>query len=213
MQVWNVLHAARCKCRIQKSRQKSPSGHHHTTLSGYIFATKARIDNRKKNLLSSDMSSTCPHNMVNLGPLAAEIVSLVWGTPCNFHRVLRLGSVTARHSSSGRQRNFAALNRRRHLCSAGRPSRWALAHILVLMYILLLCLVCTWSWRCSWSFKHIIACNYFHRLTSLWLGSLWAELMYPWHKVCSSVAGQHRMSLVRTCCILWMWCVTYIHNV
>ena len=35
-------------------------------------------------------------------------------------------------SSSGRQPNFAALNRGRHLCSAGRPSRWALAHILVL---------------------------------------------------------------------------------
>jgi len=25
-----------------------PPGHHHTNLSGYIFATKARIDNRKK---------------------------------------------------------------------------------------------------------------------------------------------------------------------
>jgi len=32
-------------------------------------------------------------------------------------------------SSSGRQPNFAALNRGHHLCSAGRPSRWALAHI------------------------------------------------------------------------------------
>ena len=32
----------------RKSRQKSPSGHHRTTLSGYIFATKAIIDNRKK---------------------------------------------------------------------------------------------------------------------------------------------------------------------
>ena len=31
--------------------------------------------------------------------------------------------------SSGRQLNFAALNRGRHLCSAGRPSRWALTHI------------------------------------------------------------------------------------
>ena len=27
----------------------------------------------------------CPHNMVNFGPLAAEIVSLVWGTPANVH--------------------------------------------------------------------------------------------------------------------------------
>ena len=48
MQVWNLLHAARWKHRMQKSRQKSPSGHHRTTLSGYIFATKARINNRKK---------------------------------------------------------------------------------------------------------------------------------------------------------------------
>ena len=35
-------------------------------------------------------------------------------------------------SSSGRQPNCAALNRGRRLCSAGRPSHWALAHILVL---------------------------------------------------------------------------------
>jgi len=28
--------------------KKSPSEHHPTTLSSYIFATKARIDNRKK---------------------------------------------------------------------------------------------------------------------------------------------------------------------
>ena len=34
-------------------------------------------------------------------------------------------------SSSGRQPNFAALNKGRHLCSAGRPSGWALAHIIV----------------------------------------------------------------------------------
>jgi len=53
------------------------------------------------------------------------------GHPCKFQRLSRLGSVTARarHSSSGRQPNFAALNRGRHLYSAGRPSRWALAHI------------------------------------------------------------------------------------
>jgi len=46
-----------------------------------------------------------------------------------FQRLPRLGSVTARQSSSERQPNFAALNRGRHLCSAGRPSRLALAHI------------------------------------------------------------------------------------
>jgi len=38
---------------------------------------------------------------------------------------------TARHSSSGRQPKFVALNRGCHLHLAGRPSRWALAHVLV----------------------------------------------------------------------------------
>jgi len=39
----------------------------------------------EKNLLSSNISSTCHHNMVNFGLLAAEIVSEVWGTPANFN--------------------------------------------------------------------------------------------------------------------------------
>jgi len=64
--------------------KKSPPGHHRTTLSGYIFATKSCIDNRKK-FLSSDMSSTCPRNMVNFGLLTAEICWRVWGTPANFN--------------------------------------------------------------------------------------------------------------------------------
>jgi len=51
------------------------------------------------------------------------------GHPCKFQRLSRLGSVTARQSSSERQPNFAALDRGHRLCSAGRPSRWALAHI------------------------------------------------------------------------------------
>jgi len=67
-----------------KSRQKSPSEHHRTTLTGYIFATKARIDNKKK-VLSSSISSICPHNMVNFGPLTAEIGPVVWGIPANFN--------------------------------------------------------------------------------------------------------------------------------
>ena len=75
-----------CRTRlvVNTGRKNSPFAHHHTTLSGYIFATKACIDNRKK-LLSSNISSTCPHNMVNFGQLAAEMVSLVCGTPANFN--------------------------------------------------------------------------------------------------------------------------------
>jgi len=70
---------------MQKITKKSPSEHHRTILSGNIFATKARIDNLKKNLLSSNTSSRCPHNMVNFGLLAAEIDLVVWGTPTNFN--------------------------------------------------------------------------------------------------------------------------------
>jgi len=35
--------------------------------------------------LNSNISPTGPYNMVNFGLLAAEIVSLVWGTPANFN--------------------------------------------------------------------------------------------------------------------------------
>jgi len=40
-----------------------------------------RVSTIEKNLLSSNISSTCPHNMVNFGPLTAEIGSGVCGTP------------------------------------------------------------------------------------------------------------------------------------
>jgi len=62
------------------------------TLLGYIFETKARIDNRKK-ILSSNMSSTCPHHMVNFGLLAAEIGLPVWCTPANFNRFQDLAAL------------------------------------------------------------------------------------------------------------------------
>jgi len=84
----------------QKIAQNWSSGHRRTTLSGYIFASKARFDNRKK-LLNSNISPICPYSMVNFRPLMAEIGSGVRGTPAKFQPVSRLGSVTARHSSSG----------------------------------------------------------------------------------------------------------------
>jgi len=79
MQVWNMLHAARWKYSMQKITKKSPSGHHPTTLSGYIFVYI------RKKLVNSNVSPTCPHNMVSFGLLAAEICWRVWGTPANFN--------------------------------------------------------------------------------------------------------------------------------
>jgi len=86
-----------------------------------------------KNVLKSNVFPTYPHNMVNFGLLAAETYWRVWGTTAHFNgfRVLAAllhGTLVVGHSQT------AALNRGRHLYSAGRPSRWALArpvHVLV----------------------------------------------------------------------------------
>jgi len=104
-----------------------------------IFATKARIDNLEKNLLSSNISPTCPHNMVNFGPLAAEIVSLVWGTRANFNRFGGFTSwqryctavIVSFRQTSRRWTEDATYVGIPHN-TAWRPSRWTLAHISVL---------------------------------------------------------------------------------
>ena len=72
--------------------------------------------------------------MVNFGPLAAEIVSLVWGTSANFNGFRVLAALLHGTLVVGVSRT-AALNKGRHLYSAGRPSRWALAHISSFFFI------------------------------------------------------------------------------
>jgi len=95
MQAWNVLQTARWKYRTQKIAKSLPSAHHRTTLSGNIFPIKAHIDNRK-NAVKQHYLSTCSNNMVNIGPLAAEIGSGVKGTPTNFNCFLVLASLLQR---------------------------------------------------------------------------------------------------------------------
>ena len=85
--------------------KKSPSVHHRTMLSDCMFATKACINNQKKNLLNSNISSTCPHNTVNFRPLTAEIDWRVFGAPQQISTVSCLGFVTAPKSLNGRQPN------------------------------------------------------------------------------------------------------------
>jgi len=67
-----------------KKSPEMPSGHHRTTLSGYVFTTKARIDNRKKLVKQQFL---CPPHVLIIwrGVLAAEIDPVVWGTPANFN--------------------------------------------------------------------------------------------------------------------------------
>jgi len=142
----------------------------------------------EKNLFSSNISSTYPPQYGELSLLAAEIISLVWGTPPNFNGFRVLASLLQQHRSTEANQTLhsvwplpglvdyiyifggccsitefsrckihfapskscdlllaallhssqavaasqtAALRTGRHLYSAGRPSRWALAHILV----------------------------------------------------------------------------------
>ena len=113
----------------KKIAKNLPSRHRRTTLSGYIFATKACIQNQKKSLLNSNTSSTCHHNMANFGPLTAEIGSGVCGTPANFNWFRILAALLNGTLVVGIRAKLCALNSGCHLYSAGQLSRWALAHI------------------------------------------------------------------------------------
>ena len=72
--------------------------------------------------------------MVNFGILTAEIRSGVWGTPANFNGFRILAALLDGTLVVGVS-HTAAFNRGRHLYSAGRPPRWALAHISSLLVI------------------------------------------------------------------------------
>ena len=87
MHVWNVLHATRWKYRVQKWCKKSPSVHHRTTLSGYIFQIrhvsiigKKLFKQQYLLLMSSQYGELC-------------------GTPSNFNRFRILASLLQRRRS------------------------------------------------------------------------------------------------------------------
>jgi len=105
MQVWNVLHVARWEYRMQKRYIKLPSGHHRTTVSGWIFSTKACIDCRKKKFVKQQY-------FLHMSPQYDRPTSgWDWfrslGHPCKFQRVSHLGFVTATTLFTGGQPNFA----------------------------------------------------------------------------------------------------------
>jgi len=75
--------AARSSLKIQDAKNR-----HFGTIRLLCQAVSSQLRHVStvgKNLLSSDTSSTCPHNMVNFGLLTAEICWRVWGTPANFN--------------------------------------------------------------------------------------------------------------------------------
>ena len=79
-----------CCTRLAENtgRKKVAKNHHLGTIAQICRAISLQLRHVStigKKLLSSNMSSTCPQNMVNFGLLAAEIGLRVWGTPANFH--------------------------------------------------------------------------------------------------------------------------------
>ena len=57
----------------------------------------------ERNLLNCSISSRCPDNVVNVGPLTAEISLPVWGTPTNFDGFRILASLLRRRSTEANQ--------------------------------------------------------------------------------------------------------------
>jgi len=114
--------------------KKSAKNRHLGTIAQLCWAISSQLRHAStigKKLLSSTISSTCSYNTVNFGPLAAEIGAVVSGTTGNFNGFRVLAALLHGTPVLGVSQ-AAALNRGRHLYSAGRPSSWALAHVLVL---------------------------------------------------------------------------------
>jgi len=94
--------------------KKSPKIGHLGTIAQLcraISLEQRHVSTIGKSLLNSNTSSACPDTMVNLQPTNGWDLLASLRHPCKFQWVSRLGSITARHSSSGRQPNFAAFNR------------------------------------------------------------------------------------------------------
>jgi len=77
-----------CGMRLAENtgRKESPKIRHLGTVAQIFPAVSSQpryVSTIGKKLLNSNISSTCPHNMANFGPLAAEIGSGVWGTPAD----------------------------------------------------------------------------------------------------------------------------------
>ena len=69
-----------------KSHQKFAIWAPSHSFVGLYLCNWGTYQQSEKSLLNSNVSPTCPHNIVNFGPLAAEICWRVWGIPANFNR-------------------------------------------------------------------------------------------------------------------------------
>jgi len=82
------LKRAACGSLENAGRKKSPKSCHLRTVAQICRAISSQLRHVStigKKLVKQQTSSTCPDNMANFGPLAAEIDPVIWGTPANFN--------------------------------------------------------------------------------------------------------------------------------
>jgi len=129
------------------------------------------------------------------------------GHPCKFQPVSHLCRLTAQHCSSGRQPNFAALNRGRHLYSAGRPSRWTLSlsfwYFCVSGYFWVIVILCC-QYQCSrLPGKTVPGMTYYVLRGTLSCSSLTHARTYwcfrEWLSTCLTCVSTRNMSLNKLC--------------
>ena len=116
-------------------RKNVAKNRHLGTIAQFCRAISSQLRHvstigRKNLFYNRNMSSTCPHKMVNLANQRLRSVA-EFGASQQISTGFASWQRYCTALYSGRHPNSAALNRRHHLYSAGRPSRWTLAHILV----------------------------------------------------------------------------------
>ena len=88
-------------CTENTGHKKSPKIRHLRTIAQMCRAVSSRLRHvstigMKLNKQQYPLSSICPHNMVNFGPLAPEIGLLACVTPANFNGFRVLASLVHR---------------------------------------------------------------------------------------------------------------------
>jgi len=92
-----------CTWLSENTGQKLSKNRHLDTIAQICLAMSSQLRHVStigKKILNSNISSTCPHNTTNFGPLGAEICWRVWGTPANFNRFRILASLLQRRPST-----------------------------------------------------------------------------------------------------------------
>jgi len=77
-------------------RKNDAKNRHLSTIAQVCWAISSQlrhISTVGKNLLSSNISSRCPYNMLNFGPVTAETDWRVWSTPSYFNGFRVLASL------------------------------------------------------------------------------------------------------------------------